>query len=133
MAAELKKEYPFAADKVILLPNPVELERMKVPSDFDRAAFRAAHGVGADDLLLVFVALGHFERKGLPQILDAMAAMDVPRLKLCVVGGQPDDAQIAAALRRAAFRITTEMGGADVWRSFIPGDVEDLARSVEAS
>jgi glycosyltransferase involved in cell wall biosynthesis len=90
LAAELKAEYPFVAGKIVILPNPVELERMKVPADFDRAGFRTSLGVGADDLLLLFVALGHFERKGLPQLLDAMASLQLPRLKLCVVGGQPD-------------------------------------------
>jgi glycosyltransferase involved in cell wall biosynthesis len=90
LAAELKKEYPFAAEKIIILPNPVELERMKAPADFDRAVFRSARGVGPGDVLLVFVALGHFERKGLPQLLDAMVALKMPQLKLCVVGGQAD-------------------------------------------
>ena len=88
LAEELKREYPFAAEKIVVLPNPVELERMKVPADFDRPAFRSAHGIGTDDVVLVFVALGHFERKGLPQVLDAMASMKSPRLKLCVVGGE---------------------------------------------
>jgi hypothetical protein len=50
-----------------------------------------------------------------------------------VVGGQPDDGEIAMVLRRAAFRITGEMGGTDVWRTLIPGGVDDLAESIEAS
>jgi DNA-binding IclR family transcriptional regulator len=52
---------------------------------------------------------------------------------IAVVGGQPDDAAIATALRRAAYRVTAELGGTDIWRSLVPGDVDDLARSVEAS
>ncbi|TWF80589.1 DNA-binding IclR family transcriptional regulator [Pseudonocardia hierapolitana] len=52
---------------------------------------------------------------------------------VAVVGGPPDDAEIAAALRRAAFRITVEMGGAEVWRSLVPGGADDVADSVEAS
>jgi DNA-binding IclR family transcriptional regulator len=52
---------------------------------------------------------------------------------VAVVGGQPGDAAIATALRRAAFRITAEMGGTDVWRSLISGDIDDVAQSVEAS
>jgi glycosyltransferase involved in cell wall biosynthesis len=89
LAAELKREYPFAADKIVVLPNPVELERMRVPTDFDRTAFRSSQGWGADDVVLVFVALGHFERKGLPQVLDAMVSLKTPRLKFYVVGGEP--------------------------------------------
>ncbi|QYN39263.1 helix-turn-helix domain-containing protein [Pseudonocardia sp. DSM 110487] len=52
---------------------------------------------------------------------------------IAVVGGPPDDGEIATALRRAAFRITVEMGGTDVWRSLIPGGVDDLAESIQAS
>jgi DNA-binding IclR family transcriptional regulator len=52
---------------------------------------------------------------------------------IAAVGGQPDDAEIATALRRAAFRITAEMGGTEVWRSLMPGGTEDVAESVEAS
>jgi glycosyltransferase involved in cell wall biosynthesis len=90
LAAELKQEYPFVAEKIVVLPNPVELDRMKIPADFDRGQFRASHGIGLDDVLLVFVALGHFERKGLPQVLDAMVSLKMPQLKLCVVGGEAD-------------------------------------------
>ena len=52
---------------------------------------------------------------------------------IAVVGVEPDDTAIATALRRAAFRITVELGGADVWRALVPGGIEDLAESVEAS
>ncbi len=90
LAAELKQEYPFVADKIIVLPNPVELDRMKRPPEFDRAAFRSSHAVAADDVLLVFIALGQFERKGLPLILDAMVSLKMPQVKLCVVGGEQD-------------------------------------------
>jgi len=40
--------------------------------------------------VLVFVALGHFERKGLPLLLDALGQLQSPRLKLLVVGGEAD-------------------------------------------
>lgn len=52
---------------------------------------------------------------------------------IAAVGRQPDDMEIATALRRAAFRITAEMGGTEVWRSLIPGGADDVAESVEAS
>lgn len=52
---------------------------------------------------------------------------------IAVVGGRPDDAGIATALRRAAFRVTAELGGSEVWRSLIPGGAADVAESVEAS
>jgi glycosyltransferase involved in cell wall biosynthesis len=39
---------------------------------------------------VAFVALGHYERKGLPLLLDALRRCDDPRLKLVVVGGRED-------------------------------------------
>jgi len=55
---------------------------------------------------------------------------------IAVVGMPSDEKEVAAALRRAAFRITAEMGGTDMWRSQIPGGAEDAdgeAASQEAS
>ena len=41
-------------------------------------------------MVFVFVALGHFERKGLPLLLEALGSLDDGRVRLLVVGGQPD-------------------------------------------
>lgn len=90
LARELIAEYPYTRDKIRIIPNCVELERMHVPSEFDRERFRKDLGVDPEDLALVFVALGHFERKGLPLLLEALRRLGNPRLKLLVVGGQPD-------------------------------------------
>jgi DNA-binding IclR family transcriptional regulator len=43
---------------------------------------------------------------------------------IAVVGIPDGDTGIAAALRRTAFAITEELGGADVWRSIMPGGDE---------
>jgi glycosyltransferase involved in cell wall biosynthesis len=90
LARELKAEYPFVDEKLLVLPNPVDLERMKRPAEFDREAFRTQHAFEPGDLVLVFVALGHFERKGLPLLLDALRQVGNPRLKLMIVGGTND-------------------------------------------
>ena len=52
------------------------------------------------DLVGIFVALGQFERKGLPLLLQALGAPGMERLKLLVVGGEPD--LIAPYAERAA-------------------------------
>jgi DNA-binding IclR family transcriptional regulator len=52
---------------------------------------------------------------------------------IAVVGAAPSDDKTATALRRAAFRITEEMGGADVWRSFISADLDDPTTAADAS
>lgn len=85
---ELASEYPYVRDRIHILPNPVEVERMRKPDEFDRETFRQGLAVGRKDLLLVFVALGHFERKGLPPLLSALAKITEPGLRLIVVGGR---------------------------------------------
>lgn len=87
LARELVKEYPYADAKIVVLPNPVDLRLMSRPVEFDTKQFRGKLGLSADDLLLVFVALGHYERKGLPLLLNALSAMCDSRIKLVVVGG----------------------------------------------
>jgi glycosyltransferase involved in cell wall biosynthesis len=42
-----------------------------------------------EDIVFVFVALGHFERKGLPLLLEAVEKVDDERVQLLVVGGRP--------------------------------------------
>lgn len=99
LAAELVQEYPFALGKVVVVPNPVDIARMARPENFERERFRAGVGAAAYDTLLVFAALGHFERKGLPMVLEAMTRHG-EELKLVVVGGEP--ALVSSYRARAA-------------------------------
>jgi glycosyltransferase involved in cell wall biosynthesis len=89
LARELQAEYPATAGKLTIVPNPVDLERMAVPAGFDRAAERAVLGYGDRDVVVVFAALGHFERKGLPILLDALQVLGGTPLRLLVIGGRP--------------------------------------------
>jgi len=86
---ELAEEYPSIASKILVIHNPVDLNAFRRPQDFNSSSERARLGIAMDDVVMVFVALGHFERKGLPLVLQAMAAMKRPELKLIVVGGEP--------------------------------------------
>lgn len=88
LARELADEYPFAAHKVCVLPNPVDLQKMHPPREFDSVGFRHALGIAPDELLLAFVALGHFERKGLPLVIEAIQRLDHEAPRLLVVGGE---------------------------------------------
>ena len=94
MARELVAEYPSVKDKIRVLSNPVDLQAFKRPDEFDRTSQRHLSGASDGDLLMVFVALGHFERKGLPLLLQTMQEIGQksgqPSLKLLVVGGQND-------------------------------------------
>jgi glycosyltransferase involved in cell wall biosynthesis len=90
LARELEAEYPATMGKITVIPNPVDLNKMTRPEDFDSATIRQTYGFAANDTLLVFTALGHFERKGLPLILEAMANLPEKSVKLLVVGGAGD-------------------------------------------
>jgi glycosyltransferase involved in cell wall biosynthesis len=90
LARELVKEYPHTEGKIHILPNAVDLDRLHPPPSFDRQGFRRHLALDTEDIVLLFVALGHFERKGLPRLLDALRSVREPRLKLFVVGGEAD-------------------------------------------
>jgi glycosyltransferase involved in cell wall biosynthesis len=88
LARELRAAFPFIEHKLTVLPNPIVLERLQMPGDFDRRAFRRSLGIGEQDVAASFVALGQFERKGLPLLLQALAGPG--QVKLIVVGGEAD-------------------------------------------
>ena len=90
LARELVDEYPFTGGKIQVIANPVDLDRMRPPQDFDRDTWRQRLGMAPGDCVLAFVALGHFERKGLPILLEALAQHEAPRPKLVIVGGTAD-------------------------------------------
>jgi glycosyltransferase involved in cell wall biosynthesis len=89
LSDELSRRYESAKTKLSVLPNPVDLQRMERPDSFDRQSLRASLGLTESETVLVFVALGQFERKGLPQLLEAMSQIDSP-LRLVIVGGESD-------------------------------------------
>ena len=89
LANEIEREFPYTAGRMEVIPNPIELDRMNRPAAFDREAFRSALGISGEDVVLVFAALGHFERKGLPALLEAMASPGCEPVKLIVAGGTP--------------------------------------------
>ncbi len=88
LANELSLAFPFASEKIEVIPNAVDVERLKRPASFDRDSFRARHGFGTADVVFLFTALGQFERKGLPLLLEALKELDCGRAKLMVVGGE---------------------------------------------
>jgi len=87
---ELEGAYPLVRGKVKVVPNPVDLDRMRLPEEFDREGFRRDQGVAPGEVVLVFVALGHFDRKGLPLVLQALKGLGDLPVKLWVVGGEAD-------------------------------------------
>ncbi len=90
LAKELEREYPYLRNKIGIIPNPIDTDRMMQPPNFDVAAFRRSIGLARHDTVLTFVALGHFERKGLPMLLAGLQRLGRPDVKLLVVGGRAD-------------------------------------------
>jgi glycosyltransferase involved in cell wall biosynthesis len=88
-AAELAREYPETRDKIRVIYNPVDIERMRSPSNFAAETVRHRFGWTPADIVIAFAALGHFERKGLPLLLEALARMGARAPKLLVIGGEP--------------------------------------------
>jgi glycosyltransferase involved in cell wall biosynthesis len=99
LRTELASAYPRASGKIHVLANPVDLDSLRSPAEFDRQEFRASLGWTTEDIVLAFVALGHYERKGLPLLLEALGALRDSRLKAVVVGGSRSS--IAAYRERA--------------------------------
>jgi glycosyltransferase involved in cell wall biosynthesis len=99
LCRELTSAYPQESSKIRVLANPVDLESLRPPAGFDRCAFRQSLGWKCEDIVLAFVALGHFERKGLPLLLEALRATNNSKVKAIVVGGSSGG--IAAYRERA--------------------------------
>jgi glycosyltransferase involved in cell wall biosynthesis len=98
---DLARVYRGITAKIVVIPNTVDAARYVPPSDFDRRPVRTRMSTDDTDTAFVFVALGHFERKGLPILLRALTT-DTPKLdraRLWVVGGEPG---LIATYRRMA-------------------------------
>jgi glycosyltransferase involved in cell wall biosynthesis len=90
LSRELIREFPFSLNKIVVLPNAVDVERLQPEPGFDRDSFRRDLGLLPGDTAFLFMALGQFERKGLPLLLDGLVNVPSAETKLVVVGGEPD-------------------------------------------
>jgi glycosyltransferase involved in cell wall biosynthesis len=135
LAEELKRDFQIGPEKVTVIANPISVKRMERPPDFDRRDFRRKLGFTASDFVVVFSALGQFERKGLPLLLESLAASALSQTKLLVVGGEED---LIAHYRRRADAL--ELGNrvcfvgmqADVRPFFWSGDAFALPSAYES-
>jgi len=103
LARELAAEYPDCATRLRVIPNPVAVEHFGRPAAFDRVSQRAVHGLGPEHLVLGFMALGDFARKGLGLLLQALAELapaERASLRLLVIGGRPGEVAEFAALAK---------------------------------
>jgi glycosyltransferase involved in cell wall biosynthesis len=87
LVGELEETYPFIKGRVCAIPNPVDVKSFARPQEFDRSTVLEQFGLSSDVKLLCFAALGDFSRKGLGIILESLAGVDDPSVRLIVVGG----------------------------------------------
>ena len=90
LAEELETDPRVSPGKIRVIANPIAIRNLEQPQDFAREQFRKQLGFNSEDIVLTFAALGQFERKGLPQVLEALALLGDSPLKLLVIGGEPD-------------------------------------------
>jgi len=87
---EILKYYNVREDKIVVIPNGVDLEEFK-PDKKKRRKIREMYGIEDNEIVIMFS--GHeFERKGLRYIIEALPMIkDRDIIKLLVVGrGNPE-------------------------------------------
>ena len=120
VAEEVRRHFGLVPEKLHVIYNGVDLSQFHPGLQQEaRASIRARLGVPAEAMMFLFVGSG-FERKGVPQLLEAFARMAAaPEGKVClVIVGQ--DRKAAAMQARAQ-----ALGLAD--RVFFPGPQRDIA------
>ena len=85
---EIEDTFPFVRYKVKVISNFIDWERMQSPTDFDRSSLRKRLGFNSNDIIVAFTALGNFEHKGLPLLLQALDKVSCNFLKLLIIGGK---------------------------------------------
>ncbi|OHC63173.1 MAG: glycosyl transferase family 1 [Rhodocyclales bacterium GWA2_65_20] len=87
---DIARRFGVAADKLHVVHNGVDLDYFHPGlRDEHRRRVRAELGIAADAPLILFVGSG-FERKGVPGLLRALAAMERKDAQLVVVGKDRD-------------------------------------------
>lgn len=79
---EILKNYRILKDKIVVIPNGVDLYRFK-PDPLKRAKIRNRYNIDEDEVVLIFVG-NAFILKGLDYIMDAISRMK--KVKLFIVG-----------------------------------------------
>jgi UDP-glucose:(heptosyl)LPS alpha-1,3-glucosyltransferase len=128
---EIIEHYGVAADDIDLLPNGYNHDEFNPAARAARRAdVRAKLGYTDTDRVLVFVA-NELERKGFFPLLDALAALNNPAVKLLVVGRVSVDQALIARLGLAG-RVHATGPSADVAMYYAAADLFVLPTYYEA-
>ena len=91
LRAEIASRHAAYAHKLHVISNPVDTGHFHRPAAFDREQERRARGFESSHVVLCFMALGDFDRKGLGLLLNALEGASEAvraRVRILVVGGQ---------------------------------------------
>lgn len=92
LAKQLSETYSaISKQEITAIPNPIDVEYFTRPKQYDAEILRRQLGFALTDIVLVFVALGSFGRKGLDFALQALSMLNSPHVKLLVVGGNDSE------------------------------------------
>jgi glycosyltransferase involved in cell wall biosynthesis len=128
-ARELERFYPTA--RVLVTPNGVDTARFRPDGD-ERNELRRAEGVGADEVIALFVG-GDWDHKGLSVAIAALARFKGPSPRLWVVG-RGDKERFRAYARRCGVAERLSFFGvrSDIERFYQAADVLVLPSRYEA-
>jgi UDP-glucose:(heptosyl)LPS alpha-1,3-glucosyltransferase len=95
---DLQRTHGVSADRISVIHNGVDASRFRLAEPAERAALRRRQGWTDDDIVLLFAA-HNFHLKGLRTVLDALARVRAPRLRLLVTGRDAVERYAARAAR----------------------------------
>lgn len=102
---DIARRFPAVAGKLHVIHNGVDLERFHPGLRAEhRARLRVELGVADDVPVVLYVGSG-FSRKGVPQMLAAMARPELTGAELWVVGKDRDSARLEREARRKGLRV----------------------------
>lgn len=94
---DLQRLHAVAADRITVIHNGVDADRFRPAEPAARAAARRRHG-WSDEVVLLFA--GHnFHLKGLRTVLEALARLRAPQLRLLITGRGDAEPYAARAAR----------------------------------
>jgi glycosyltransferase involved in cell wall biosynthesis len=110
----------IAADKMTVIPNVISFR----PSSLDREAARVRFGYKPDDWVVVCVAAWNIYHKRIDLLIEEVAALNDPQVKLLLIGHpEPDTARLKAQAKMA-------LGDRVQWHTLEP---EELAHALRAA
>lgn len=96
LAKEIGLMYPAIAEKIEVIANPVDAQKLSCPPEFERVSVRNSLGFKGQHRVFSFLALGDFARKGLDVVIEAVSLLPEvhrSRTRVLVIGGHAAEIQ----------------------------------------